>query len=236
MNNLSQKQQEILEREEKILAVARPLVLTEGYHGLSMEKIAAELEYSKGTIYNHFSCKEEVIIALAVQTANVRVELFRRAAEFRGISRYRMIAISLAAECFVRNYSDYFYFEQILRLPSVRMKVSEKRQNVVDNCEVQCMTIVAGIVRDGVVAGDVTMPEGMTPEKVVFGLWALTSGGYTIAASSDSFQHIGLEDPFQLVFDHQAALLDGFGWTPHSTEYDLDEIQQRIRKEVFPSE
>ena len=146
------------------------------------------------------------------------------------------MSIGFAAENFVRKYPDFFLFEQILRLPSVRTKVSEKRQNVIDNCEVQCMTVVAGIVRDAVAAEDIVLPEGFTPEQLVFGLWSLTSGGYLIASTSESLQHIGLENPFQLVKDHVTALLDGFNWKPLSHDFDREEINQRIRDEVFPNE
>ncbi|MEL7498932.1 MAG: TetR/AcrR family transcriptional regulator [Planctomycetota bacterium] len=236
MNTLSPKKQQMLEREERILAVARPIIVQDGYHGLSMERIAAEVEYSKGTIYNHFSCKEEIIIALAIQTANIRVELFKRAAQFKGSSRFRMVAIGYAAEKFVRDYPDFFLFEQILQIPSVRSKVSEKRQNVVDNCEVQCMTVVTGIVRDAIAAEDLELPPGFSPEKLVFGMWALTSGGFTIASSSESLRHIGLENPFDLISDHTATLLDGFGWSPLSTDYDKQATIQRICEEVFGDE
>ena len=63
MQTLTPKKREILERESRILEVARPMVVREGYHGLNMDRIAEEVRYSKGTIYNHFSCKEEIIIA-----------------------------------------------------------------------------------------------------------------------------------------------------------------------------
>lgn len=233
MDQLSPKKQEMLEREKKILAVARPMIVQEGYHGLSMDRIAEQVDYSKGTIYNHFSCKEEIIIALAIQTANVRVELFKKAAEFKDRPRFRMAAIGAAAEKFVRDYPDYFVFEQILNLPSVREKVSEKRQHVISNCEVQCMSVVAGIVRDAIAAEDLLLPKNSSPEKLVFGLWALTSGGFAIATSSESFAHIGLENPFDLVSDHTSALLDGFGWQPHSSTYDKHALIERVHREVF---
>ena len=127
---MTPKKREILEREARILAVARPIVVREGYHGLNMDRIADALSYSKGTIYNHFSCKEEVIIALAIQSASKRVELFRKAAQFQAKSRFRMLAIGEAAESFVRDFTDYFLFEEIIQLPSVREKTSEKRQAV----------------------------------------------------------------------------------------------------------
>ena len=103
METLTPKKREILERESRILAVARPIVVREGYHGLNMDRIADALSYSKGTIYNHFSCKEEVIIALAFQSASKRVELFRSAAQFQAKSRFRMMAIGEVAESFVRT-------------------------------------------------------------------------------------------------------------------------------------
>ncbi len=35
------------------------MIVRDGYHGLSMDRIAEALEYSKGTIYQHFSCKKK---------------------------------------------------------------------------------------------------------------------------------------------------------------------------------
>ncbi|HPV38223.1 MAG TPA: helix-turn-helix domain-containing protein, partial [Candidatus Hydrogenedentes bacterium] len=62
---LTPKQREIREREERLLDVARELILAQGYHGLTMARIGNRLGVAKATVYQHFSCKEEVIIALA---------------------------------------------------------------------------------------------------------------------------------------------------------------------------
>ncbi|MFT5093045.1 MAG: AcrR family transcriptional regulator, partial [Porticoccaceae bacterium] len=72
MENLTRKQREIKEREDRILGLARTMLAEGGYLGLSMDAIAEQLEYSKGTIYNHFPCKEEIIISLAVETMDRR--------------------------------------------------------------------------------------------------------------------------------------------------------------------
>ena len=93
MELLTPKQLEIKEREDRILEISRRLILAEGYHGLNMDRIADEIGASKGTVYNHFGCKEEIIISLAVQTMEKRVALFQRAAQFKGPSRHRMFAI-----------------------------------------------------------------------------------------------------------------------------------------------
>lgn len=233
MATLSPKKREILERENRILEVARPIVVREGYNGLNMDRIADSVSYSKGTIYNHFSCKEEIIIALAIQTATKRTELFQRAAQFKGCPRFRITAIGEAAEQFVRQYPDYFQLEQILQLDSVREKTSEKRQSVIRGCEMQCMATVSGIVRDAIAAEHLELPTGYSPEELVFGLWSLTSGAYALIISAQSLQQMGLNDPYETVRSHTTALLDGHGWAPHSSEFDTKKLLKKIRKEVF---
>ena len=145
METLSPKKLEIQEREQKILATARSIVVREGYQSLSMERIADAVEYSRGTIYNHFSCKEEIVIALAEKGAAKRVEMFQEAASYQDGSRFRMLSICYAAERFVINFPDYFLFEQIFNLDSVREKTSHQRQQLIHTCEVQCMGIVTGV-------------------------------------------------------------------------------------------
>ncbi|MEZ6119082.1 MAG: TetR/AcrR family transcriptional regulator [Pirellulaceae bacterium] len=196
MNTLSRKQREIQERENRILEVSRPILLREGYHGLRMDRVAEQLEYSKGTIYNHFDCKEEIIIALAIQTTEKRLQLFQQAASFQGRPRERMVAIRIATELFVMSYPEHFLVEQIIRGPSIWEKASEKRRNTMRSCESRCMGIVAGIVRDAIARNDIRLPAEMTPEDLVFGLWSLTYGAHTIIKTTDSLSELGIAKPF----------------------------------------
>lgn len=235
METLSPKKLEIQEREQKILAAARSMVVREGYQALSMERIADAVEYSRGTIYNHFSCKEEIIIALAEKGAAKRVEMFRQAASYQEASRFRMLSICYAAERFVINFPDYFLFEQIFSLDSVREKTSAQRQQVIHTCEIQCMGIVTGVVRDAIAHGDLTLPEDITPERLVFGLWALTTGAYGLAFTSQSLPQIGITDPYAIVRTHVCHLLDGYDWNPLSATHDVDEAFLQIKNTLGES-
>ena len=234
MNTLSPKQLEIRNREQSILDAARHLLVENGYHGLNMDRIAEKVQYSKGTVYNHFSCKEEVIIALAIENLQLRTLLFRKAAEYPGLTRQRMEAVGVAAEIFVRHDPTFFKFEQLLRLGSVMEKVSEKRQAIINSCELQCMSTVGGIVRAAIAGRELELPAGMSPEDFVFGLWAMTSGGYSIIFTSESLEHFGLSEPFRLVRHHYSRFMDGFNWHPLSSTYDVDEMATKIRTELFP--
>ena len=65
VHELSPKQREIREREEHILEIARQMFFEEGYYNLTMGKIAKRIHCAKGTVYLHFPCKEDIIVALA---------------------------------------------------------------------------------------------------------------------------------------------------------------------------
>ncbi len=236
MNTLTRKQREILQREEDILELSRPMLIEGGYHGLNMDRIAAELEYSKGTIYKHFSCKEEIIIALAIETLEKRTDFFSRAAAFRGGSRERITAIGAGCELFVRLFPDHFEVEQIINSRSIWEKTSENRRNLMHTAESKCMHMVSGIVRDGIAQGDLQLPEGTTPEELVFGLWSLTFGAHSILSTGESLANLGIKEPFAAIRMNINHILDGCGWRPLFAEFDYKSLMQRIEDEVFPEE
>ncbi len=236
MTTLTRKQREILQREKLILETARPMLVEQGYHGLNMDRLAEVLEYSKGTIYNHFSCKEEIIIALAIETLEKRTVFFERAAAFPGLPRERMLAVGVAADLFVRLYTNHFQVEQIIRSASIWEKTSETRRKLMRSCETRCIGIVAGIVRDAISRRELEMPDQGTPEELVFGLWSMSMGAYQIITTSESLHELGIREPFDTLRDNQTTLLDGYGWRPLAADHDYRSVSTRIEEELFGHE
>ncbi len=236
MTTLTPKKQAIRQRERKVLELARRMVLQGGYHGLSLESLAEQLGVSRGTIYNHFKCKEEIILALLIETMDKRRAMFQRAAAHSGVARVRLAAIGVAAELFVRLYPDHFRVEQIVKSDSIWDKTTEERRSVVKSCQVQCVGIVAGVVRDGIANGHVDLPEEHSPESLVFGLWSMTEGAYSILATSDSMEALGITQPFMAIRNNIHRMLDGYNWTPLSTEHDFAAEMEQIVRQVFPAE
>lgn len=229
----SRKDRERLEREAKILQLARTMLREVGYLGLSMDRIAAEMEYSKGTIYQHFCNKEEIILALANEALETRMRMFEKAATWPGTSRERMAAIGAAAEEFVERYPHHFAVEQIVRSSSIWEKTSQQRRDVMHECEGRCMQIVSGVVRDGVGCGDLRLPDERTPEDLVFGLWSLNFGAYTILTSSESLTDNGIADPLAALRHNQSQMLDGYQWRPLSDQVDYMGLMDRVRRQGF---
>lgn len=108
------------------------------------------------------------------------------------------------------------------------------RQAVIRECEAGCMQIVASLVRESLAQGDLPAIEHLSPEEMVFGLWAITFGSQILTASSPSLHSIGIFDPIRSTRIHCCRLLNGFGWQPlHSIDEYLGTVEQ-ISAEFYP--
>ncbi len=230
------KRQEIQRRERQLLETAGQILLTEGYSELSMERLADELNTAKGTIYNHFPNREEIVLAMAVQAINKRQSLFDAASTAKGGSRMRILAVGVACEIYVRSYPALFLVENLVRHASIWDRCSDARRDLMRNCEHRCMGLVAGVARSAMADGDLELPRGLSPEEMVLSLWALTSGSYLIGATSPSLPEIGIGSVYRSVRIGILHTINGFNWQPI---WNLDEHEKRIHEttdSVFPDE
>ena len=237
MGTLTRKQREIQQREALLLDVARSMLMEHGFAGLSMDRLAEATEYSKGTIYQHFSTKEDLVAALAVQSVKYRAELFDRASAFPGRPRERMYAIGVADELFARLHPQYYHSEMVIRLAALQSRVDAERCKHLCGHDSTCMSRVREIVDAAVIAGDLTLQSPRTAEKVSFAVFAVALGTHLgIHNYGAMFDPAELGPPSSLMRDSVEILLDGFGWHPLSTEWDYSQTYRRLVQGVFADE
>ncbi|MCD0459769.1 TetR/AcrR family transcriptional regulator [Roseiconus lacunae] len=235
---LTPKQAEIRNREAKIIELARPMVARGGLAGLSMEAIAREMSYAKGTIYNHFSCKEEILLALAIGANNKRLELFVNAVEAMETPRDKISAIGVACQEFRIRFEDLFFIDSLVRHSTVWEKASEQRREAMAMCEQYCMSVVAGVGQEAVQCGDLVVADATPVEDIMFGLWSLTYGGMIIDGSSPGLDSVGVQDAFVAIRRNCHALMDGYRWRPlYEPVRDrklIDQVRDRLNRCVGP--
>lgn len=236
MSVLTRKQREIQAREQLLLDVAERMLLERGYLGINMDMIAAATEYSKGTIYQHFTCKEDLIAAVLVRSMALRERLFAKAATFSGRPRERMTAIGVADGLFERVHPEHDRVEQLAKVDSIWEKASETRRSQFLRRDDNCMGIVKGIIRDGVAQGDLDLQPDLSVEGLFFGLWAMATGARTILATGLLAGVEGFENPETLLNRNYQIFLDGYGWKPLSVVHDYAATVERARQEVFQDE
>jgi len=233
VNVQTRKQREIAERHELFLSIGRDLLEQEGFANLSMDRIAEIAEYSKGTVYQHFKCKEEVLIQLCNQNISDLCTSFSRAAGFNGNHRERLLAVFVAHDLWARLNPARFAMIQTLGADGVMDKVSIESLERHSQLEVEIFAIVSSIVSEATQQGYLQLDDTLNPIELVFGLWSLCYGGQLLQGYDIPLQQLGVRDSGAALVRIASAMLDGLGWVPLSSVFDYQETLQRIAAELF---
>jgi AcrR family transcriptional regulator len=237
MGTLTRKQREVHQRELLLLDVARKMLIEKGYAGLSMDRLAEATEYSKGTVYQHFSTKEDLVSALALQSIEQRALYFSKAAGYQGHSRERFTAIGVADELFARLHPHYFRSELIIKMADLEDRASAERLDAIKGLECRCMGSVLAIIDEAVAAEDLVLPNPTTPGDVAFAVFTLAVGTQsTLLNFKPLLQDMGISSPLLSFRENCQVLVDGFGWKPLRSEWDYAGTFRRISREVFADE
>jgi AcrR family transcriptional regulator len=235
MARTGQKKTQIDIREETLLRIARRLLWSQGSDGLTMDKLAAACPFSKGTIYNHFASKEDLLAGLCIESGRRRLGFLERAAMFKGRSRERAMALAMADYFLFCMDADCWRTEQFSNFLGFALKISGERRADMASLLERSAGITQGVIRDAVVDGDLVLSPSLSPEKVFFSLMGTTRGLYLYRS-----EH--LHTPIQgddLWSAHEQLFrlsCDALGWSPLSKEWDYTGTAQRIRDEIFTAE
>lgn len=232
----TKKQQAIADREVELTLLAKSLVQKEGWSNLSMDKLTSASSYSKGTIYNHFSSKEDVIIALCIHSLQSEAILFARAAEFEGNTREKVMAMHVGYRIYARMEPVLSTCAIMAKSPWVLEKASPERVKALNELEEQVIGNADQLVNFAVEQGDLKFSPGIGSDAIVFANWSIAFGSNALTQNASNSHCIKrIQDPFSVL--HNAnMLLDGLNWKPLSSEWDYRKTWQRVEQELFSEE
>lgn len=220
-------------REEMILERARSMLVNEGFQALNLDRLAEAIEYSKGTLYQHFESKEDIALAVATRALRERADLFEQAGRFQGRTRERMRAVGFACCEFAARHPDYFKIEMMLKGISFWERASSRRREAHGVQALRAFRVGHAIVGDALRSGD--LPAGSpTAEQITFSLIAMTVGSHIMAGEPDLARLAGIANPIEVVRQNQDLVCDGLGWRPLLHKWDYAATDRRIAAEVFP--
>lgn len=236
MENMSRKEREFLQREQLIIDTAKHILGQEGFHSLTMERIAAEIEYSRGTVYKHFNSKEEVVTAIGRYCMDNLLDMFRRAADYPGNLRARITAVGVAHSIYAQLHPVEMQNMQIIKSQAIREKVSSDIEMEILQREQQITQLVSDIVKQAMDKGDIVNPHPCLPDALVFGLWTMGYGSNLLHLSGIPFEKIGMCQPLDIMWLNAHKLLDSYNWQPLSNSFDMDALHQDILQQCFAEE
>ncbi|MCC5834773.1 MAG: TetR/AcrR family transcriptional regulator [Opitutales bacterium] len=221
----------LLERETQILDLAHDILLTEGPAFVTMERIAELVPFSKGTLYNHFKSREDVLMALFCRIQAGVHAIFSKGASYPGSSRDRYAAIIAASE--VRSWSESDCCPQIIA-PEVLEKASPEYHQRLTELHHKILGLLSSIATDAIEAGE--LPRDTPLEELIYGTWALAVGADELHRQKMIYPELTEETfaPIRRGMLHR--MLDGYQWQPLSLERDYESIHQKVLSTVFAEE
>lgn len=220
-------------REQSLLNAGRDVFLDGGWDLFNMERVAERLECSRSLVYAHFPSKEELLLALDIESKLKRLQLLDLTLRFQGRPRERMIAIDRMEMYLVERHLPIELFFTSARL---RVKTSAERQQRLRELEQQTLAVGAGIVEEALANGDLPPLRHFTADQVYFALWSSVWGASSIQRSDFPYAESGIDRPAATTRVALLYMMDGFGWRPLTNEWDYRATSKRADEEIFNTE
>ncbi|WP_428623436.1 TetR/AcrR family transcriptional regulator [Sedimenticola sp.] len=226
-----------LARERELIETALAIMEQEGTAGLTMDKVVAKVPYSKGTVYNHFCSREDLLTGVCNDGMEALAELFARAIVFQGTTRERLLAVHYAYLLHALLDPTRFMLVISAKTANLIERTSDQRLAAHYELEGRLMSPMLELVDEAITAGELTLPSHMSKQQLVFTNWAGSFGIISLLINSKGkcSGRKGLESQTE-VFNHANLLLDGMQWHPLSSERNYASTLQRIQSEIFSEE
>jgi len=239
LNTQTRRQREFEQRERLFLDAARAIIQRDGVSALTMEKIAEHTEYAKGTIYKHFSCKEDILCGLCLNCLGHMYQLFIQALSWPGNQREKMICIGVGYQLYTQQFPEEFDLLVSVRTNNIREKASSERMERMEQADSLVMNALRTIINQAISCGELTLPGRMTVDDMCFGLWSASFGLLVLDYTRDVVGGLDLSPSDELMFAQMSCLLDGYQWRPLSSERDYlptyraahQQLQQLLSKD-----
>lgn len=220
MNTITRKQRELQQREKLFLDTARQVIRDNGVSALTMEVIAEITEYSKGTVYKHFTCKEDIMCALCAEGVEYLISLCSQMTEFPGSPREKSIIIALSYLLYAERYPEEFDLLVASKNANIRQKASPERLAVTDEADQKITQLIKDQIHAAIECGDLTLTPDATVDQLCLGPWAISLGITALYEAQDMISSIEFPPLQDTLYQQLNFLLDGYQWRPLSTEFD----------------
>lgn len=233
---LTRKQREINQREQLILSTAQSMLHQHGYNYLTMDRVAETVEYSKGTIYNHFASKEDLVCSLCCRCVSNLIELFERAYHYPGTTRERYSAIGIGYSIYHQLHPLDTQILQIVKNNAIREKISDFKLAEMELLEQKITNLTSSIVQEAIDCGDLDRRYQVSVSTIVFGFWSMHYGALMLDQSDIPLHELGFNPVVNMLWKSANIYLDGYQWQPLSMSIDTDSLFEKISSALFDGE
>jgi TetR/AcrR family fatty acid metabolism transcriptional regulator len=162
----SLKERQRLEREDLILQAAEDIFAEKGYYNTAMDEIAARVGIAKGTLYLHFACKEDMVVALLKRKLQTFKDKIESITNEEGTAREKLVAILyiMYTDVVDSHYRLIFSFYHSSDIPPL---LREKRAEINDLFS-QIARSISFLIDEGKANGDL---DASIPTEIIVSIF-----------------------------------------------------------------
>jgi len=224
-------------REQELIDAAIELIQQLGSENLTIDKLVAVVPFSKGTVYKHFTSKEDLLLAVSNKALGILSDLFIRASQFQGCTRERMLLVSFAYLIYALLHPALFETMLCSKSPTIFGKSSEDRIKQQQALEIRLLGAIHGIVQEGIELSHLVLPDYMDIQQVCFAHWSKGYGTISLlsgeAPPCEASSALILE---QELFNQNNLMFDGLQWAPLTKDKDYRIALKEAMSSVFQEE
>lgn len=235
MSTATRKAKEWQSREDLFVQVALTLIDSSGFNALSLDKIASHADYSRGTVYNHFESREDLILELGLRALAEQTHWLQHACGFPGSNREKVLTMHLAYQVFASHKPVLFQSLVSAKAPPVLSRASADRLARKQELEAAITAIVDALIAKAIELGELKLAPHMPAFSVSFGNWALGLGLAMLrlgAPQSPSVARVPESEMVMLMLI--SALLDGLGWARDEPSVSPPALYARLNAHLAP--
>jgi AcrR family transcriptional regulator len=224
-------------REQEMLGLAKGIICNEGEAALTIDKLVKKLPYSKGTVYNHFISKEDIILALCNAHMAQVASVFTRALTFNGNSREKALAVHVGSLLNAQANPQDFMIGVTVKTAVCTSKASEFRRQQHQQTEVSLLSPIFAHYQAAVDAGECELPVGMKIEQLAFACWSVDFGTQILLMGDNDTCSVRSQlDVERELINGINLIHDGMGWQPLARHFDWKRSVRRMKEEIFAHE
>ena len=215
------RQQQFKVREENILAMAEQLLLESGNGDITLDSLADQLDLAKGTLYKHFSSKDELYLRIIIRYEEQLFEINRiDDCPSAGVARMILQQLLNPQKAMLLNQIEERLAASVTGLNRLFGELYDIRRQRMK----RLIDIISQYLKDE--------HSSLSTRDYLSSIWAIGQGGAGLLNSSFYQRYLGRRDTLRYAFIKQMLDLPSHYPAYTHNEEVLDEDMQELVEQI----
>ena len=221
------------EEQVRILDAAIKCILDSSVTSFTMAKVASKAELSMGSVYKHFQCKEDIVMALAHQSFSHISSIFERVFSLALTTPEKVIAICLLSPQKLQCFPFANELESFATNDAVIRKASPRWTQQMIEAGAHCEATFKARLSSGITADEFSEVVDVDEfiEEITVSGWAMNVGYEQVLRVHQSSQIIEVKSSILATLDltdklirSMVRLINSYPWRTPLTQQALSRI------------